>query len=162
MLGTHVDYHSHDLKIGYIISHWNMPKQSSPSPGSSPPIPSSPMMDISNLARLSESVWNTNSTTTPNKIVSTVRPLKLSSKIDLFSSDPITSTDFGANHLFNKTPFFELPRKRGISSANTTASQPCKIVKISAPCTIKQTFDTAIFEARDILVQAYGLTMEKS
>ena len=89
-----------------------MTKQSSPSHGSSPPLPSSPMMDISNLARLSESVWNTNSTTTTTKIIFTVRPLKLSSKIDLLSSDPVTSTDFGANHLFNKTPFSELPRNR--------------------------------------------------
>lgn len=138
-----------------------MTSQLNTSPRSSPPLPSSPIMDMSGLARLSESVWNTKSTATPTKIISTVRPVKLSSKIDLFSSDPITSTDFGANHLFNKTPFSELPRKRGISTTNTYASQPSKIVKISAPCTIKHTFDTAIFEARDLLVKAYGLTTEK-
>ena len=138
-----------------------MTKNIPSSPGSLPTLLSSPEIDIANAPRLSSSIWNKDLSPKPSRLLSSARPVKLSAKIDLFSSDPIASTDLGANHLFNKIPFSEQPRKRGVSPTILSATQPSKMVKIAAPCTIKHTFETAIFEARDLLVKAYGLTNDK-
>ena len=143
------------------INNKNMAEKSPSSPGSLPSLPSSPEMDMTDVPRLSSSIWNIGLSPKPSRLLSSVRPVNLTSKVDIFSSDPITSTDLGTKNLFIKTPFADQPRKRGISATNHTNPQPSKMVKIAAPHSIKHTFETAILEARDLLVKAYSLTGDK-